>query len=331
MGDQNTKKALVTGASGFLGSHLCKILIEKGYKVSALVRKTSDLSRLKNLPIHYYYGSLQDIASLALAVKEKDYVFHSAGLIVAKGRAEYFKGNVEGTKKLLEIITEKNPNLKRFVYVSSLAAGGPSDGGVGNIESLRPHPITFYGESKLAGEIETLRFKDWLPVSVIRPPAIYGPSDKPTFNFFKVAKWGVIPVFGKKDTYLSITHVRDVVEALILAAEKDEAKGEVFYVSDGEINTWKRIWEIMCEAAGKKGRVIRIPLSMFFFIAKTSEIISKIFGKPSMLNYHKAIDLTQSWALDISKIQTKLGFKPIYSLQKGTKETFEWYKNSGWL
>jgi dihydroflavonol-4-reductase len=331
MGSTKLKMALVTGASGFLGSHLARALLDKGYKVSILARKSSDLSRLKDLPLELKFGSLSDPESLKEAASGQDYIFHSAGLIAAKDRDEYFKGNVEGTRNLLDAVAMVCPNVKRFVYVSSLAAGGPSEGKIGNDEKKVPKPITFYGESKLAGEKLTLEYKDRIPVSIIRPPAIYGPSDKPTFNFFKFAKWGVIPVFGKEDTYLSITHVADVVHAMILIAENEKARGETFYVSDGEINSWLDIWKIMCEAAGKKGRVIRIPLGLFFFIARVSELFSKITGKPSMLNYHKAIDMTRNWSVDSSKIRNMLGFKEIYSLREGTRHTFKWYKNNDWL
>lgn len=331
MAKESQKSALVTGASGFLGSHLCKILVEKGYETYALVRNSSNLFRLQGIGVELLFGSLDDRVALIQAVSGKDYLFHCAGLISARDRGEYFRGNVDGTRRLLEAVVEANQRVKRFVYVSSLAAGGPSEGKRPNSENGQSKPITYYGESKLAGELEVLKFKDRIPVSVIRPPAIYGPSDKPTLNFFRFANWGIIPVFGKSDKYLSIVHVKDVVSAIVLSAENERAEGEVFNVSDGAVYSWLEVWRIMCEVAGKKGRIIRIPLPLFFFIANVWEKIAKLIGRPSMLNYHKAIDLTKSWAIDISKIKNVLGFKPAYSLKDGARQTYEWYKKEEWL
>ncbi len=327
----NDCRVLVTGASGFLGSHLCRVLISKGYKVNAFVRKTSNLFRLKELNVELSFGGLFDTESIKEAISGVDYVIHCAGLITAKSRDEFFKANVEGTRNLLEIILKYKPQIKKFVYISSQAAGSCSEGKNPVNEETLAKPLTFYGESKLSGELESLKFKNKIPVSVIRPPAIYGPSDKPTLNFFKFAKYGIIPVFTKEETYISICHVEDVVKSIVSAMESERSRGEVFYVSDGEVYSWIELWRIMCEAAGKKGRLLKIPKGLFFTFANIVEKAASLIGKPTMLNYHKATDLTKSWAVDISKIRDKLKFTPDYTLKEGTKQTYKWYKENHWL
>lgn len=325
-------KVLVTGASGFLGSHLCRALVEKGYEVSVLVRPTSNLHRLKELSLNFYYGDLWSREVLSEAVEGKDFIIHCAGLILAVNKDEYFRSNHEGTKNLLEVILNKNPYLKRLVYVSSVAAGSASQGKSPVNELTVSTPLTYYGESKLAGEKEVLGLKNRISVSVVRPPAIYGPSDRPTLNFFKFAKRGFTLRFGKEETFISLAHVSDVAQAIILAMERNEAVGEAFYVSDGEIYSWTELWETMASACGRdKIKFLKIPKGLFFCAANVAEFFGKLACKPSMLNYHKATDLTRSWAVDISKIKNKLGFNPVYKLPKGAKETYQWYRNEGWL
>lgn len=325
------ERVLVTGASGFLGARICAELLDKGYKVSAFIRKTSNLFRLEGLNVDLKFGSLFDEQSMKDALLDADYVIHCAGLIMANSREEFFRVNLEGTRNLLETTLKTKPAIKRFIYVSSQAAGACSDGKEPVKETTHAKPLTFYGESKLAGEIETLKFRNRYPVSVIRPPAIYGPSDKPTLNFFRFAKWGVIPVFTKEETYISMCHVEDVARAATLMMEDERAKGEVFYVSDGDVYSWLELWKTMCAAAGKKGKVIKIPRGLFFGVANIVEWFAKLINKPTMLNYHKATDLTKSWALDISKIKDRLGFNPKYKLEEGARNTLAWYRENRWL
>src|SRR5208283_1189048 len=177
-------RILITGATGFIGSHLADALHNKGYQLRCLVRTTSSHEWIKHLPVEYAYGGLFDTKALNKAVENVDYIYHVAGLTKAKSRAEYFHGNHIATKNLLDAVLIANPNIKRFVHISSQAAVGPSAGGIPINEQTPFHPITAYGESKMEAEKECLGRMNKLPITITRPPAVYGPRDKDVFAFF---------------------------------------------------------------------------------------------------------------------------------------------------
>src|ERR1700722_12501724 len=186
-------KVLVTGASGFLGSHVADQLTRGGHDVRALVRKSSKRDFLERLDrIEFAYGSVEDAAKVADAVKGVDAIIHSAGLVKARSPEEFHRTNVDGTRNLIEAAKVHAPKLRRFVLVSSLAAAGPSLDGV-PLDRDGAGPVTHYGRSKLEAERVVLAAKDSLPVTILRPGAIYGPRDQEILVFFKSVKSGVLP------------------------------------------------------------------------------------------------------------------------------------------
>src|ERR1041385_4347690 len=195
---------LITGATGFIGSHLAEELHKKGYKLRCLVRKTSNLVWLEHLPVEYVYGDLFDEEILKKSGKGVDYIYHVAGLTKAKTREEYFRGNHLATKNLFHAAREAKSNLKRFVLVSSLAAVGPSLNGSPVDERTAYHPITAYGESKMEAEKECLNAAHSVPMTIARPPAVYGPRDKDVFEFFNTMNKGLQPMIGFNEDRKSV-------------------------------------------------------------------------------------------------------------------------------
>ncbi|CUT00042.1 NAD dependent epimerase/dehydratase family protein [Candidatus Kryptonium thompsonii] len=186
-------KALVTGGTGFIGSHLVDELLNRGYEVRCIVRDTSNLKWLNGKDVEIFKGSLFDIDFLKKAVEDVDYVYHIAGVTKGKNYQDYYRGNVETTQNLLEACLE-NQKLKKFVLASSLAAVGPGDDAIPVDETRQYNPITSYGKSKAEAEKVTLSFKDKLPITIVRPPSVYGPRDTYTFELFKYVKFGFLPV-----------------------------------------------------------------------------------------------------------------------------------------
>ena len=178
-------KALVTGGTGFIGSHLTEALIRKGVQVRCLLRKTSDLKWLKGLPIEFVHGDCNDKTSLEKAVRGVDWVFHLAGVTKAIKEETYFEVNGLGTENLIHACLENNPRLQKFIYISSQAAAGPSRNGCNKKELDPCEPVSFYGRSKRVGEELVLTHAHELPVLILRPSAVYGPRDKDIFAFFK--------------------------------------------------------------------------------------------------------------------------------------------------
>jgi nucleoside-diphosphate-sugar epimerase len=156
---EKNKKAVVTGANGFVGSHLVEGLLSKGYQVICLVRKTSNLRWLSGLNVEYVYADISEKQSLKNVLKDVDFIFHVAGLTKAKRKEEFFKANYEGTKNLLEACVKDNPQTKRFVYISSQAAVGPGKDDQPLDETAPCNPITDYGKSKLEGEKIVLEYQ----------------------------------------------------------------------------------------------------------------------------------------------------------------------------
>ena len=325
-------KALVTGANGFVGSHLVEGLLSRGYQVTCLVRKTSNLRWLFGLNVKYLYADISAKESLKDAVKEVDYVFHVAGLTKAKNREEYLKANYQGTKNLIEVCAQDNPRMKRFVYISSQAAVGPGKDMKPLDETAPCNPVTDYGRSKLEGEKVALEYSSKLPVTVTRPPAVYGPRDSDILGFFKVANKGLKTLFGRGESYMSMCYVEDLVEGIILAAENPKAIGQVYFIADDQVYSWREAFRIISKILDKKTVTLRIPKAFLFIAAFVSQSAFRVLGKPAAFNVQKVRELTQRyWLCDVSKAKKQLGFSPRHKLEEGAKKTVQWYKERGWL
>ena len=325
-------KVLVTGANGFVGSHLVEGLLDKGYQVRCLVRKTSNLKWLSGLELEYVYGDIAQKDSLKEAIRNVDFIFHSAGLTKAKTREDYFKANAEGTKNLIETCMAENPKLKRFIYIGSQAAVGPGIDMRPTDETASCRPVTYYGESKLEGEKIALNYVDRLPITIIRPPAVYGPRDTDMLGFFKVVNSGFRICFGWGESYITLVYVKDLVDGIILAAENPKAVGQTYFIADDRVYSWKEAFKIIAEALNKRTVPVRIPKSLVFFLSFLAEKFCLLLGKTPALNTQKTKEITQRyWGLDISKAKTELGFIPKFPLDKGAVETVKWYREKGWL
>jgi len=329
---QNKKTVLVTGANGFVGARLCEILSERGYAIRALIRETSNLFRLNGVATDLVYGELNDYASLLAAVDGVQLVIHTAGKIKAPNLAAYMEANRQGTKNLLRAIREAAPNLERFVYVSSLAAGGPGLNKKPVVESDPPRPVTPYGASKLAGEKETLACAAIMPVTIIRPPAVYGPGDTQVLGFFRTVCRHIKPYFGTPHAQIRLVYVDDLVEGLLLAAEKKAALGEVFYIADEKNYTWLELETIIAREANVWAVPVRIPAWFVRSVAAVSELAFKPTGKTPAMNRHKAEDFLQAnWSCSVAKAQRMLGYRCRFPFEKGAAITIKAYREKGWL
>lgn len=325
-------KVLITGGTGFIGSHLVESLLQRGTQVRCLVRKTSDLKWVKGLPIEVVHGDCSDKTSLAVAVKAVDQVFHLAGVTKAVKEETYFKVNAFGTENLIHSCLENNPHIQKFIYLSSQAAAGPSRNGSKKKESDQCEPVSPYGQSKRLGEELALAHAHELPLLILRPSAVYGPRDKDIYAFFKCISKRIKPCLSGQDQHLSLCYVQDIVQALLLAAEAQTKSGDIFFLSDGHDYLMEEIGDAFAQAMGVTAFRIRVPKLMIWGIASFSDYFSKFSKKPSLLNKGKAKEMVQKdWVCDITKAKTVLGFKPRIHLQEGAKLTFEWYRKENWL
>jgi nucleoside-diphosphate-sugar epimerase len=326
------KKALVTGSNGFIGSFLTKKLLQEGFKVRALVRKTSNLRWTKDLPIEIFYGKLTEPETLKEAVKDVDYIFHNAALKRAFTEAEYDAVNYLGTKNLIETCLRESPNIKRFIYISTLEVVGPSTKDKPVNEETPCKPITFYGSSKLKGEAEILRHSKSLPLTIIRSPAIYGPRDEDFLSLFKAIAWHIAPHPGTKQKFLSLCYIDDLIQGIWLASQKEEAKGQIYFIADENICSYHEFLEAIAKALGVRSVKIMIPDALVLMTGLINDGIAKIKSKPAILNRQKALAMIQKgWLCDTSKAKAELGFQAKISLKEGISRTVNWYRNHGWL
>jgi nucleoside-diphosphate-sugar epimerase len=332
-------RALITGASGFIGSSLIEELNRLGFEVHALMRSTSSRANLEGMRYERIEGDLSDYESLKRAVKDKDYVFHLAGMTAAPNREAFLRCNAQGTAELARAVAEAAPGLTRFVYVSSLAAGGPARSKSPRLESDPPAPVSAYGESKLQGEVELLKYKSRFPVAIVRPPLVYGPKDKGVFVLIQTIARNLMPIPSGKGEgghkFYSAVHVKDlcrgVVQAALAPADKVPS-GEIFYVCEDDFHAYEDFLRTIADNLGLQPFRFKVPMPAIRLVAAALTGLGKLTGRSYPFNLDKLNEiLPDYWICSNEKAKRVLGFVPEYPLAKGMKETIAWYKKNDWI
>jgi len=327
-------KVLVTGATGFIGSHVADKLLAKGYDVRCIARKTSNLRWLDGKNFEIVEASLDNPESLIKAVEGVDYVYHVAGLTFARNYEEFLKGNRDATANLISVVEKHAPNIKRFLFVSSQTVVGPAKSLYEPVDETTPrNPITSYGRSKKEAEDVVLSYKDKIPFTIVRAPAVYGPRDTAIYDIFRTVKMGLGTMVGFRDKYISLIHSEDLSRGIIEAAESEKTKDEIYFVSSEEFYTWKQLINIIAEKMNKKFVLkIRLPHFIVLTVAAISEFLGKFSDKPPVFNYEKGIDFIQDyWICSTEKAKRDFGYRQMMSIEDGMQNTIEWYKQNKWL
>mgnify|MGYP001081138499 CR=1 FL=1 len=320
-------KAFITGGTGFIGRHLIDFLSARDAEIIALVRDPRKAVVFSGKKISILKGDLFALSSLPAGI---DTVFHLAGKTKSLRESDYYTVNQEGTASLFRALLSSGGRPK-VVYLSSLAASGPSENETAVREDDPPHPVTSYGRSKLGGEQEALKFRDRLPLVIIRASAIFGPLDRDFLEFFKFIGRGILPT-AAEEKHVSLCYVKDLVEALYLCAQADLPSGEIFNIADPTPWTWERLGEAAGKAMGKKLRRVIIPMGILSLVTRLSEFRNRLKGEPGVFSREKYIDFMQpGWVADVSKAARVLSFRPRYDLEKAIQETVDWYIAEKWL
>ncbi len=325
------EKVLITGANGFLGFHLIESALARNLEVYAAVRKSSDIKHLEHLPIQYVYLDYNNTERLASGLREGayDYIIHAAGLTKAKSLSEYNQVNVDITVNLSKAIQESVTGFKKLVFLSSLAAVGPLNNSRELItEDTKPKPVTQYGKSKLMAEQALESFQ--LPLTILRPTAVYGPREKDIFIILKTIRRGIDAYIGKIQQQLSFVHARDVAD-LAISSLFMNANG-IYNISDGQNYSRYDLADITKSILKKKAFRIHLPVYIGRMMASVSETTYSLMNKVPVLNKEKLNEfLANNWVCDISKAKKELEFKPGFNLQNGLEQTIAWYKEHKWL
>ena len=326
-----TQRVLLTGATGFVGSHVAESFVRAGWQVRALVRSVEKARQTLPPPIEVVSGSLEDETALRIAVRGVDVVVHLAALTHARTEREYHIANVEGTERLLRAALDATPRPRRFVYLSSLAAVGPAIDGRGVRTDDPPRPLTAYGRSKLAGEAICMRARDAIEMVILRAPAVYGPRDTDLFHFFKLARTGLIPVPMGPARPLQMVHVSDLARALVQAAGTDGAPG-VYHIAEQRAYTWEEVGQLVGAAVNHSVRPLRVPATLIRGLAAVSELAAAAVGRSSIFNRDKARELlAPGWLCETDTARMELKFEAGIPLPDGLRTTAQWYREQGWL
>lgn len=323
-------KALVTGASGFVGSHLCRRLCQRGYQVKALIRQTSSLERLRELDIDLAYGDLRDIFSLHSALKGMEIVFHTAASVgdwVKKEEA--YAVNVKGTENILK--ASLSASVRRFIGISSLAVLGMKDH-YGTKETA-PYESTgdAYCDSKIESEKLMLEFgkKYNLPVTILRPGFIYGPGDNQLLpRILDTLKKGKFAFIGRGDKILNIVYIENLIEAIILAAGTDRAIGQVYNITDGAVVDRRKFINTIADIWGVPRPHREIPIWLAKALTPIFENVNRFTGskRPPLLNRARMKFMALNLHFDISKAKEELGYRPVFNLRQALEETHRQFR-----
>jgi nucleoside-diphosphate-sugar epimerase len=321
---------LVTGAAGFIGSHLAELLSERGHHVRGFVRQKAGPSHGENKNITYFTGDICDAPSLEPAVKNADYVFHIAALQTGRYTTEeFFRVNVQGTVNLLEACCRVAPKIKRFVHVSSISAAGPRNNYEVITEDSPCLPRDAYGMSKLRAEELALEYGKKVPVTVIRPPLVYGPGDRnplTVLKYMKMVNKGFYLSRGAYNKHFSHIYVKDLAEGLVTAAESDRSDGRKYFLCSDMPTTYDEICGLTAEALQKKVLKITIPS----FLLKGKAFLKNVYGEKGNEG-SLGKNIPEYWVCDGSRAKRELRFQTHTSLAEGIMKTAKWYLQEGWI
>jgi nucleoside-diphosphate-sugar epimerase len=317
---------LVTGGTGFIGTHLVRRLLAAGQPVRCLIRRQA---RPRNLPagVEPVYGDLASGAGLSEALRGADTVIHLAGVTKALSSSEYYAGNARASRNLAGAMAGLG---LRLVHVSSLAAIGPSLDGKPVTEDAEPHPLTHYGKSKLEAERAV---QELAPDAVIvRPPVVYGPNDTDVFQLLKSISRGFVLQIAGGERWFSAIYVKDLVEGLMAAAASPRAAGRAYFLAHAKPVSWSQFGALAARIMKRTPRVLKLPAAVARATGWGAEIWSQFTGKPGIVSREKVAEAECAfWTCDPRRAAAELGFAASTSLEEGLAETLLWYKEAGWL
>lgn len=312
-------RVLITGATGFVGSHVAEALLEAGYNVLCGARDPSSPRWLADLPVELSPLDLDRPADLSPALKGADTVVHAAGITRARRPEDYERVNAVGTRRLVDAARETG--VRRFVQISSLAARGP-DG--------MHHPASAYGWSKRRAEAHLLAHAGDMETVILRPAAVYGPRDTDLLPLFKLAKRGLLAV-PTSGGLLQPVYATDVAAAVLAVVREPDMATGLYSVAEPVSYSWNQLAAALEEVFGKSIHVVRFPARGFELVGALVERVARLGSSAPVFDRRRAEDLASyTWTCDVSETEKALGWRAEVSLSDGLERTARWYEKNGW-
>ncbi len=324
-----TRTALVTGGTGFIGSHLVAGLLADGWKVRCVVRPSSNLKWLDGMSIQPVTADLADKDGIALkkALEGVSAVFHFAGITSSASDERYARVNTDGTRRIVNAMDEAAADA-HLIFCSSIAAAGPVKGKKTINETDDAKPLSLYGRSKLVAE--GIVEESGLKYAIVRPPLVYGPRDKAVFSLFRFVKYGYAPHLTLTTQKLSIVHVSDLVRGVLQIVEFD-GRG-IYYMTDGPPHTWEEFLNAIGDAVGRRPKFVAVSPRIADFVAKFESMRGKLMGGKPFITPDRLTELFQTdWTCSDARARLDLEYEPKVELNEGIKSTAAWYRSAGWL
>jgi nucleoside-diphosphate-sugar epimerase len=323
--------AVVTGASGFVGSHIVDELLRQGAQVRSLLRPKSSTRWLDGKKVEIVRLELRDSERLEASVQGADWIVHAAGLTHGRTPQEFQEANVGGTERMLRAAFRAGDQLQRFLLISSQAVAGPALEGRPVTEEERPDPVSRYGATKRRAEELTMLLKESLPVTAIRPPAVYGPRDDSLLRAFTAVKWHVLPILREGGRF-SLIHAEDLARAVHLALTHPGALGQVFFAAEPDVTDYRELGGLIRRAL----RTWAVPLKPPGFALQAGALFGEMWGslrnRAPFLSREKLREISWGdWICSSAKIRRELGWTPVVPLQEGIERTAAWYREAGWV
>jgi len=298
----------------------------------------SDPKWLEGMDVTTVRGDLSDVEVLWDALDGVTHVYHVAGITRAQDWKTFEEVNVKGTMNLLGAVSHAAPDVKHVLLTSSLAAVGRGADGVAT-EDAPLDPVSRYGRSKAEMEEAvqdahqmTASYWERLPVTIVRPPAVYGPRDDDILDFFQSVKRHVCPVVGGSGPALSLIHARDLARGMADLAETDATIRETYFLSSPEPYAWREIRDAALDALDTWAVTVPVPGPLVGLVGAASEAWGALTGTYPPLNREKAREIRHACTMcDASKAERDTGFTPQIPLDEGVRETIRWYEDEGWL
>jgi dihydroflavonol-4-reductase len=327
----------VTGGTGFVGSHVVELLLERGYEVNCLVLPGEGRLWLESLPsgerLRFFEGSVTDRASLIPFLEGCCAIVNIAGLTRAWDEEGFMAVNRDGAVNLVEAALSLGEGPRHIVSMSSQAAMGPCAEGRCSDEDDPLSPLTPYGRSKAALEAALRPYDEAarMRCTFIRAPGVYGPRDRDFFQYFKLVSHGLRVIVGDRNV-MSLVYVKTLAQAIVSCVLNPAAYGQAFFVADSGEYDWDEFSSMIEAGLGKKTLRIQVPQGIVNAVAFLSEGMKPFMRKPPLIDKHKILEMRQHrWVLSTSKAERLLGFKPVALTAEALAATGRWYQEHGWL